>query len=224
MKFLNSFLIASLIVFALNSPAHASAITGTTGASATSYQVTITKVELCRSSACSNPFTLGQTTKSFDIASAAAGGEVGNYISLRGIPLGQTWSHVRVTLSTDFTITANDGTCMTNGNTSASRGAWAASTAAIAGAQTASVLKLPNEALVKAALGAGFSYTTYGVTQTDDATQFTMTVALSTPYTCKGVMPRVEVKFDTNAAFGYTGGCGQMFPQPPTITITASDP
>lgn len=226
MRYLNSFNVIAtvLLAIAFNSSAYAGAITGTTGTSASSYKVTVSKVELCRSSACSNPFVLGQATKVFDIASAAVGSDVGNYISLKNIPLYQTWTHVRVTLSTDFTITANNGTCMTNGNTSANRGAWAAGTGAgAAGTETASVLKLPNEALVKASIP-GFTYTTYGIVQTDDATQFTMTVALSTPYVCKGVMPRVAVKFDTSEAFGYTAGCGQMFPQPPTITITAFDP
>jgi len=225
MRYLNSFIVAALFVIASNSIAYAGAITGTTGVSASRYDVTVTKVELCQEAACTNTFTLGQTTKTFDIASASAGADVGNYISLKGIPMFRTWSHVRATLSTDFSITANDGTCMTNGNTSANRGAWAASVAAgAAGTETASVLKLPNSALVVAALGAGFNYTTYGIIQTDSATSFTMTTALSTPYTCIGKMPRVEIKFDTSAAFGYTGGCGQMFPQPPTITITASDP
>ena len=51
-----------------------------------------------------------------------------------------------------------------------------------------------------------------------------MTIALAEPYTCTGEMPRVEIQFDTSQAFGYTAGCGVMFPQPPTITITAEDP
>jgi len=225
MRLLNSVIISALFVIASNSIAYAGAIAGTTGAAATRYDVTVTKVELCQEAACTNTFTLGQTTKTFDIASASAGADVGNYISLKGIPKFRTWSHVRATLSTDFSITADDGTCKTTGGTSANRGAWAAGvTTATVATVAPSVLKLPNSATVVTALGAGFNYTTYGITQTDDATSFTMTIALSSPYTCIGKMPRVEIKFDTSAAFGHDATCTIMFPQPPTITITASDP
>jgi len=222
MKYLNSVIITALFAIALNSSAFAAVVAGTTGAPATSFNVTVTKVELCRSSACSNPFVAGQSTKTFDIASAAAGADVGNYISLKGIPTFQTWSHVRVTLSTDFTITANDGTCMTDGTASPSRAAFAAgATAGAAGTETASVLKLPNEALISV----GY-FDSIGFTQTDNATTFSILYALTTPYTCKGVMPRIDIKFDTSTSFGYVGGaaCTSMFPEPPTVTITASDP
>ncbi len=201
---------------------YAGAIGGTTGAAVDRYDVTVTKVELCRSSVCSNPYTLGSGAKVFDIASAAAGGEVGKFIDLSSIPMYQTWSHVRVTMSTTFTISADDGTCQTRAGAAGARGAWTAG-AASGGAQAARQLELPNQALVAASIG-GFTYSTYGIDQTDGATSFTMTIALSSPYQCKGEMPKIEVKFDTSEAFGYTGGCAQMFPQPPTITITATDP
>jgi len=225
MRYLHSFIIAALLVIVSNSIAYAGAITGTTGAPASRYDVTVTKVEVCQDAACTNSFTVGQTTRTFDIASAAVGADVGSYISLKGIPMFKTWTHVRATLSTDFTITANDGTCATNGSGAAggNRGAWGAGANLAAGAETASVLQLPNEAFVQGALGAGFNYATYGIAQSDDATSFTMTVALSTPYTCIGKLPRIEIKFNTSEAFGHAA-CTQLFPQPPTITITASDP
>ena len=236
MRYLNSAFFALFFLVTLNNQAFAGAITGVPSAAATRYDVTVTKVELCRSTACTNPFTLGSKTKVFDIAAAAVGSDVGTYISLKDIPLWQTWTHVRVTLSTAFTIkgegTAAPG-CMTDGSTSAGRGAWAQPAATVAGTSTASVLHLPNQALITALPGMGaFTYSTYGITQVDNATSFTMTVAMTTPYTCKGVMPRIEVKFNTSEGFGYidanaSGTCNAgdaMFPHPPTITITASDP
>jgi hypothetical protein len=220
-----SILAGALLLMSVIGQAHAGAITGTTGSQATRYDVTVKKVELCRSSSCSDPFVLGTKTAIFDIASANAGAEVGQFINLEGIPLFQTWSHVRVTLSTTFTITGDDGTCRTNGGTGV-RTAFS-SGAASGGTALAATMELPNQATVRAAGGglATFDYSDYGITQTDGASEFTMTVALSSPYTCKGEMPRVEVGFDTSEGFGHTGGaCNVIFPQPPTVTITATDP
>jgi len=192
MKYLNSAILTALFVIASNSIAYAGAIAGTVGAAATRYDVTITKVELCQEAACTNTYTLGQTTKTFDIASASAGADVGNYISLKGIPKFRTWSHVRVTLSTAFTIQGEGPLCMTDGS-AGTRAGLATPVATVAGTSTASALQLPNQATVRGLPGAGaFTYTTYGIIQTDNATSFTMTVALSKPYTCKGKMPRVE--------------------------------
>jgi len=222
MRYLHSFIIAALFAIALNTPAFAAVVTGTTGSPATRYDVTVTKIELCRSTACSNPFVMGTATKTFDIASASAGADVGNYISLKGIPLWQTWSHVRVTLSTVFTITGGDGTCQTDGSTTADRTTLATGTAG-AGAGTPSVLRLPNENIANGP-PTGY-YAGIGFTAVNDAPTFSIVYALTTPYTCKGKMPRVEIKFDTSTAFGHDpGACNVVFPQPPTVTITASDP
>ncbi len=222
LKLTNMFFVLSVLFFAAS--VNASPITGTNSGQATRYDVTITKVELCRSATCTAPFVLGSSSKVFDIASASVGEEVGKFIDLEGIPLFQTWSHVRVTMSTSFVISGDDGTCKTNGG-SGTRAAFLAG-AASGGAVLPATMQLPNQATVQAVPGlAGFNYSTYGITQTDGASQFTMTIALASPYTCKGELPRIDVKFDTSQAFGHGGGaCTVTFPQPPTVTITAEDP
>ncbi|MED5429910.1 MAG: hypothetical protein VX864_00735, partial [Pseudomonadota bacterium] len=60
-----------------------------------SYKPTVTKVELCSSSSCSDPIVLGSSSKEFDIASVTAGADVGNYLSDFSITLGRTYTHVR---------------------------------------------------------------------------------------------------------------------------------
>lgn len=222
------FVVASCVIVG-SGAAQAGQITGTSSGRPTTYNVTVTKAELCRTSACANPFVLGTVSGTFDIASANAGQEVGKLIDISGIPLYETWSHVRITVSTTFSLAADDGTCATNGTNNTNRAAALAGLGnAVAsgggGAGTLQSFALPNQAAVVAAGVAGFQYSTYGVTQTDGASEFTMIVALSSPYTCKGEMPRIEVQFDTSEAFGYDGGCNFTFPQPPTITITARDP
>lgn len=210
--------------------AFAGAITGTSSSRPNTYNITIEKAELCQSAACSNPFLLGSTTGTFDISSATAGADVGKLIDISGIPLYQTWSHVRVTVSTTFSMAAT-GACQTNGTNVTNRatpftggGGYANSGAGGGGALQTMIL--PNQAVIRAVGGglAAYDYTTNGITQTDGASNFTMTIAMSSPYTCTGVMPRIEVQFDTSTAFGYDAGCNFAFPQPPTITITATDP
>lgn len=200
-------------------------IAGTQSGAVTRYDVNVLSVELCRSSSCDNPFVMGSGNKVFDIASVGAGAEVGQFIDLAGIPLHETWTHVRVTLDTTFTIQADDGTCQTSAGAAGTRGAFLAA-AASAGTSAARQIELPNQATIRAAGGglAAYDYTTNGIVQTDGANTFQMTIAMSSPYICTGEMPRIEVQFDTSQAFGYVAGCGVMFPQPPTITITALDP
>ena len=54
------------------------------------YKTTISKVELCSSSACSDPIVLGSGSKQFDIASVSAQADVGTYLNDFTIALGRT--------------------------------------------------------------------------------------------------------------------------------------
>ncbi|OEJ68890.1 hypothetical protein [Magnetovibrio blakemorei] len=204
------------------------AIPGTTAA-ADSYEITVTKVELCRTSACAAPYTLGSGNKTFDISSATAGADVGQYISLEDIPLYQTWSHVRVTISTTISIkgqgTDNAPQACKTGTGLASGAHTAVGTGVVAvGAGTLQSLVIPNDNVGGLATA---DYTAFNFAKTAGAATATITYALSTPYTCKGTLPRIEVKFNTSAALGLVqtgaGTCG-VFPRPPDVTITATDP
>ena len=208
--------------------AHA-AIPGT-ATSADIYEVTITKVELCRTSACSSPFIMGSGNQSFDIAAVTAGQDVGGYVSTEGIPLHQTWSHVRVTISTTINIAGegldNGGqSCHTvTGQANGAHTGIGTGTVAAGVQGTTQALVIPNDNV------GGLStadYTAYNLSKTAGASTATVTYPLTSPYTCKGDSPRIEVQFNTNEALGLfqtgAGTCG-VFPRPPSVTITATDP
>lgn len=198
-------------------------------AAADTYNVTVTQVELCRSSACTNPFIMGSGSTTFDIASASAGADVGSYVSTNGIPLWQTWSHVRVTISTTISIAGegtDNGTQLCRTVTGQASGAHTnAGTGTVgAGQGTLQSLIIPNDNVSTLATT---DYSAVNMTKTAGADTATITYPLSSPYTCKGVAPRIEVKFDTAAALGLlqTGaGTCAVFPRPPVVTITATDP
>ena len=68
------------------------------------YEVTMNKVELCTSSACSSPTTVASGSQAVNIASLSAGAEAGAFGSTAGLPIGTTFTHIRVTLNRAFTI------------------------------------------------------------------------------------------------------------------------
>jgi hypothetical protein len=68
------------------------------------YKVTMERNELCEDAACLNYTTLCSTSKVADIASVSAGTDVGNWCALTGLPIGRTYTHVRVRLHRAFTI------------------------------------------------------------------------------------------------------------------------
>lgn len=93
---------------------------------ATVYEVTMKKIELCTGSTgitdCQNSVTLGSGDKVVDIASVAAGAAAASYGDTALLPLGQVYTHLRVTISRKITIksesidtgtSANTDDCMT---------------------------------------------------------------------------------------------------------------
>ena len=81
---------------------------------ATVYKVTMKKVELCTSSACTTTTLLAETDGTFNIASATAGADVGDWITSFALEVGTTYTHIKATLSTTMTIagyTTNSNFC-----------------------------------------------------------------------------------------------------------------
>ena len=101
----------------------------TTGA-ASVYKVTMKKVELCTAStsvtSCENAIVIGNTEKTVDIASTTAGSAAASYGDPALLPLGETYTHMRVTIDRKFTIKADlavddvDGNCATTAALSSS--------------------------------------------------------------------------------------------------------
>ena len=91
-----------LILFFLS--VYAYAVTG----AADVYKVTMRKVELCTGStgvgSCDNAVVIGSGDKEVDIASVSAGAAAASYGEPALLPLGETYTHMRVTIDRKFTI------------------------------------------------------------------------------------------------------------------------
>ena len=96
------------------------------------YKTTVTKVELCSSSACSDPIVLGSGSKEFDIASVSAQTDVGTYLNDFTVTLGRTYTHVRSTINATMTTKGTVDVSGTTCNTVASPTVAAASATATA--------------------------------------------------------------------------------------------
>ena len=81
------------------------------------YKVTMEKIEFCTGyettdfnniatadTACKNAVTIGTGQKEVDIASVSAGAQVAAYGETKLLPLGTTFTHVRVTINREFKI------------------------------------------------------------------------------------------------------------------------
>ena len=75
---------------------------------ATVYKVTMKKAELCTAStgvtSCEGAVIFGNETKLIDIAAVDAGATAATYGSTALLPLGTTYTHLRVTVSRGFTV------------------------------------------------------------------------------------------------------------------------
>ena len=205
---------------------------------ATEYIVELQKVELCEDSACSTSTTVGDTSASFNIASSAAGAEVGTFAKTTGLPLGTTFTHLRVTVSRTFTITGSvttdNGDCMTDGGTDAS--ATQLLVGKLTGSAVSTSMFLPNTGSYGATDGTrdgdvgssnidmDYSSPQYAISMTVSGSTAVMIYKLVNPYTVKFNSPLIKVKFKTNDAVGAfrldaaTDVCS-MYPEEPLVSI-----
>ena len=102
------YIFAALAVAVSTAPAYANCPTIDTTercGPATTYQITIEKVEFCTSGDCSTAVTVASASTPFNIASAAAGAAVGEYANLDSVDAG-IYTHVRTTLSPNVSYLA----------------------------------------------------------------------------------------------------------------------
>ncbi len=211
------------------------------------YTVSVQAVELCGAGStaanCVSGFTLGAGTRAFDIASATVGAEVGAYADAGGLPVGATFTHVRIALSPRFTLTAaaagntgdsgggaDAGTCYTkaaNGNTDP---ALLGAGSAVAGSE-GQVMVVPFPADDTGPVGAPTTaqYAAINISR-PSATPNTMhyIAQLTAPYTVGRIEPLIEVRFDTVGAMAALnaggGNCEFLYPLPPQATIIVTSP
>lgn len=201
---------------------------------ATTYEITITKIEICESSACTSPLTIGSSSKEFNIASAAVGAEIGTYAPLNTIPKGTTATHMRVTMSRAIDIAGtvqgipNTGggtyNCGTDSSDTTST-ITAGGLGEVAGnGATAQTLYVPNEEALGGRPASG-TYAAAGITLIS-GTEMRMLQSLGKTVTMGDIPPVIDIAFYTEDALqaenNGINGC-LMFPGVPTVEITITE-
>ena len=237
-----------LVLFITNSNA------ATVKGAASVYKVTMTKLELCTASTgvtvCTGAVVLGEGEKVVDIAAADAGAVAGSYGNAALLPLGVTYTHMRVTVLRKFTVKTSAAidtgetpdACVTQaatttlyGGTEASRKFTHAITVADDGTAAEQNLYLTNDsylictnATCSATAGSTNDYTspTYATYMeshsADTGTEHVMIYALTSPYTVALIPPTIDISFGTQEAIGAAdvGSRCLMLAFEPVCTIT----
>ena len=196
---------------------------------ATEYIVTVKKVELCEDSACATSTTVGEKDMNMDIASVSAGADIGTYAETTGLPLGTTFTHLRVTIARSFTVTGtvtiSSTVCATDGGTdNIATNLLDAGT----GTATSTSMYLVNAATYDASDGStggsditiAYGSPTYALSMTLSGETAIMIYKLTTPYTVGIVSPVIRVVFNTDTAIGATDDACVMWLQEPFCEIT----
>jgi len=201
------------------------------------YKVTMKKLEMCTSSTgvtdCGNALVIGTGQKTVDIAAVDAGAVAGSFGDAALMPLGVTYTHMRVTIDRKFVIktsaaidTTGDGpdNCVTQaatdtlyGDTEAARKYTHAITLADDGTAAEMNTYLQNDSYLVctnatcSATGAGTNdytsptYATYMESHdADTGTEHIMIFKLTAPYTVSMQPPTVDISFGTAEAIGAT--------------------
>jgi len=200
----------------------------------TQYQVTMKKVELCTDLACTAPYVVGERDMDADIASVSAGTDVGNFAPTTGIPPGIVYTHLRVTISRTFTITASisvdGGLCRTDGGDNAT--ATQMTVGASSGTAVAETMYLVNAGSYGASDGTrdgavgssnidiDYSSPSSAKTMTVSGDNAVMTYELTSPYQKTLRAPVIKVKFNTSTAVGVEDTACSMYINEPSVTIS----
>ena len=228
-KFLSFFF--CLVLFPVNVYAVAGA--------ADKYEVTMKKVELCTSSSCTSPTEVAEGAQAVDIAGMSAGAEAASFGSTSGLPMGSTYTHLRVTLNRAFTI---EGEVNVSGNNWCSTDSSAAGTATALHTGTLDTDGTPTDGVDQTlyisdagdygsdnSITMNYDSPTYALSMTvgsPTTSEMQTTYALTNPYTVGPTNPKIKVTFDTSAALGAGIDGGNnclLWPQEPVVTIALTD-
>ncbi len=237
-----------LVLFITNSNA------ATVKGAASVYKVNMTKLELCTASTgvtvCTGAVVIGEGPKVVDIAAVDAGVVAGSYGKATLLPLGETYTHVRVTILRKFTVktsaaidtTGTPDACVTQattnaayGDTESARKFTHAITVADDGTAAEQNLYLTNDsylvctnATCSSTTGSTNDYSspTYATYMEghdgDTGTEHQMIYALTSPYTVSLIPPTIDISFGTAEAIGASnvGSRCLMLAFEPVCTIT----
>ena len=200
----------------------------------TQYQVTMKKVELCTDLACSTTYTVGERDMDADIASVSAGADIGAYAPTTGIPPGIVYTHLRVTISRTFTVTASisvdGGLCRTDGGNNAN--ATQMTVGASSGTAVAETMYLVNAGSYGASDGTrdgdegssnidiGYSSPSSAKTMSVSGDNAVMVYELTAPYQKTLRAPVIKVKFISATALGVVDTACSLYINEPSVTIS----
>ena len=200
----------------------------------TQYQVTMKKVELCTDLACTSPYVVGEKDMDADIASVTAGADVGSFAPTTWIPPGIVYTHLRVTISRTFTITASisvgAGLCRTDGGDNAT--ATQMTVGASSGTAVAETMFLVNAGSYGASDGTrdgavgssnidiDYSSPSSAKSMTVSGDNAVMVYELTAPYQKTLRAPVIKVKFNTATAIGVEDTACSMYINEPSVTIS----
>jgi len=208
-------------------------------ATPSTYKITMTKAELCTSAACTTSTVLAEKTTTFDIASASAGADVGNWITSFALEVGTTYTHVKATMNTTFTIagyTTNSNIASDNCVTEASPSTDSAhnTPAIITGSNATTNAEMnyvvPNP--VNAENGAVYgdltgTFSTNGLTKSTDASTMYWIGALPSSYTpTANSSPKFTISFDVTKQLKSTKAGANtcyMWVEPPSVSVTIAE-
>ena len=200
------------------------------------YKITMKKLEMCTASTgvtnCDGAVVIGSGTQVIDIAAVDAGAVAGTYGDVALLPLGTTYTHMRVTVLRKFTVktaaaidtAAIPDACVTQaatdtlyGDTEAARKFTHAITVDDDGTAAEMNLYLTNDSFLVCtnatcdATAAGtndYSSPTYATYMeghdADTGTEHIMIFKLTSPYTVSMQPPTVDISFGTQEAIGAT--------------------
>ena len=202
---------------------------------ANTYQVTMRQVELCQDTGCSNSVVVGNGSQSVDIASLTAGAEAAKFASTSGLPIGTTFTHLKVTINRSFTlsgtVTVGSTTCTTDGNAAGTATALHTGTRGDTSGLTDTTLYLANAQSYGSdnSINIDYNSPTYArsmVVGSPDSSQAELIYDLSKPYTVGLTAPKIKVTFNTSTALGAGIDGGNnclMWPEEPYVSISIVD-
>ena len=206
-------------------------------ATPSTYKVTMKKVELCTSAGCRNPTLLAEKDGTFNIASATAGADVGDWISSFALEVGLTYTHIKATLSTTMTMAGfttnsdiSSDNCVTesspNTASAANQGAIVDGSDSTDNADMAYIV--PNGADSDNGDPYGtIDFASSGITRADDAATMTWIGALTNSYTPTiNSSPKITIKFDVTNQLKSTQQAADtcyMWLEPPSVSVSLTD-
>jgi len=242
MKLIRLVIYVSFVNFLFINPIFAAEVVATP----TKYEVTMKKVELCTSSACTTTTLLAEKDGTFDIASASAGADVGDWITGYALEIGTTYTHIKATINSTFTIRGyitddnsnglSEDYCVTAASPLTASSGTSPAVVAESSATTNADMSYEVPNYLDADNGSFYGTTTKttfdanGLTKVNDAATFTWIAALSSSYTpTASSAPKITISFDVTNQLGAAGvnvsGNWQcaIYVKPPTVGVSLTD-